>query len=103
MSTVQAGLISPTDLRDSVVRLLEHRFRLGLFDPMANQTYTQGIWNSTDSVHSAAHAQLALEAALQSMVRLVAGGKQKQIFSKKKKQHSVTAVRLFQIQPRIFI
>lgn len=68
LPAVQQGYVPPASLRESAYRVLEHRFRLGLFDPIDQQAYTTGIWNDTASVHSAAHAQLAYEAALQSMV-----------------------------------
>jgi beta-glucosidase len=68
LNAAHDGAVSHDDLFTAAYRHLKHRFRLGLFDPFAGQEYTSGAYNLTASVHSPAHAQLALESALQSMV-----------------------------------
>jgi beta-D-xylosidase 4 len=58
-------------VRDSVRRLLQHRMKLGLFDPIDGQAVTR--LNDPTVIHGPAHVQLAHEAAAQSIVLLQKG------------------------------
>ena len=64
---IDKGLVTEAMLNASVRRLLRPMFQLGLFDPPGNQSYTHYNWSH---VGTAAHQQLALEAAQQSLVLL---------------------------------
>ncbi len=64
---VRDGLIQEGELDVAVKRLFMARFRLGMFDPAADVSYTAIPFSE---VNSAAHAQLALRAARESMVLL---------------------------------
>ena len=55
-------------VRDSVRRLLKHRMKLGLFDPIGDQAVTK--LTDPSAIHGPAHVQLAHEAAAQSIVLL---------------------------------
>jgi beta-glucosidase len=65
---VQQGLIDEKTINLSAERLMEARFRLGMFDPPA----TSGPWKHLPYalVDSSAHRQLALKAARESLVLL---------------------------------
>ena len=67
LPAVKAGLISEADVNVAVRRLLEARFRLGLFDPPERVKYAQIPYAVNEA---AAHAELALEAARKSVVLL---------------------------------
>jgi beta-glucosidase len=60
-------LIQESDLDTSVKRLFMARFRLGMFDPPSQVAYESLPFSEVDSP---AHAQLALQAARESMVLL---------------------------------
>jgi beta-glucosidase len=64
---VAQGLIAEADLDRALARLFEARFRLGLFDPPERVPYAS---IAESEIASAAHRQLALEAALRSIVLL---------------------------------
>ncbi len=64
---VKDGLIAESELDTAVQRLLLARFRLGLFDPPAQVKYEQIPFSEVDS---AAHRELALKTARESMVLL---------------------------------
>jgi beta-glucosidase len=64
---VKAGLLSEADLDRSVSRLMEARFRLGMFDPPSQVKYAQIPYSVNDS---AEHRKLAEEAARKSIVLL---------------------------------
>jgi len=64
---VRNGLIAETDLDRALQRLFEARFRLGMFDPPEMVPYAQIPLSVNDC---AAHRELALEAARQSIVLL---------------------------------
>jgi beta-glucosidase len=64
---VHDGLIQKSDLDTAVKRLFMARFRLGMFDPPAQVAYESTPFTEVDSP---AHAQLALQAARESMVLL---------------------------------
>lgn len=55
-------------VRDSVRRLLKHRMKLGLFDPIDDQMVTK--LTDPSVIHGPAHVQLTHEAAIQSIVLL---------------------------------
>jgi beta-glucosidase len=67
LSAAHAGLIGQTDIDRSLRRLLEVRFRLGMFDPPSMVKYAQIPYSENDS---SAHHQLALDTARKSMVLL---------------------------------
>jgi beta-glucosidase len=64
---VKAGLLSEADLDRSLSRLMEARFRLGMFDPPAQVKYAQIPYSVNDSE---AHRKLAEETARKSIVLL---------------------------------
>jgi beta-glucosidase len=64
---VKQGLISEAEIDRSVKRLLEARFRLGMFDPPEIVPYSRIPFEVNDS---AAHRELALRAARESIVLL---------------------------------
>ncbi len=64
---VHDGLIQEAELDVAVKRGLMARFRLGMFDPFADVAYASIPFTE---LNSAAHAQLALQAARESMVLL---------------------------------
>ena len=66
-AAVDQELIGEEEITLSVVRVMTVRYLLGLFDAPANVPYTN---ISFDTVDSAAHRDLALEAARQSLVLL---------------------------------
>ena len=67
LPAVRAGLVTESEIDQSVRRLLTIRFRLGMFDPPAMVKYAQIPYSVNDS---AAHRQLALETARKSIVLL---------------------------------
>jgi beta-glucosidase len=64
---VKQGLISEAEIDKSVKRLFEARFRLGMFDPPEMVPYSRIPLAANDS---AAHRELALKAARESIVLL---------------------------------
>ena len=64
---VHAGLIQESEIDVPVKRLFTARMKLGLFDPAAKMPYAAVPFSEVDS---AAHRQIALEAARKSMVLL---------------------------------
>ena len=71
LDAVKSGLLPVSRLDAAVKRLLRARFELGLFDPPAEVPYAQTPASANDS---AAHRQLAREAARESMVLLKNNG-----------------------------
>ena len=69
-AAIKDGLVTEQQLDASVRRLLRPMFQLGLFDPPAGQPFTGFNWSH---VGTAAHRQLALEGARQSLVLLQNG------------------------------
>jgi beta-glucosidase len=67
LSAVKQGLITEAELDDSLRRLFLTRFRLGMFDPVADVPWAQIPYSVNQS---AAHDQLARKAAQQSIVLL---------------------------------
>ena len=67
VNAVKQGLISETEIDRALKRLFEARFRLGMFDPPELVPYAKIPFSVNDS---AAHRQLALEAARESIVLL---------------------------------
>jgi beta-glucosidase len=67
VNAVKQGLIAETEIDRAVKRLFEARFRLGMFDPPDMVPYSKIPFSANDS---AAHRQLALEAARESIVLL---------------------------------
>ena len=68
---VKQGLITGQEIDTAVGRLLEARFRLGLFDPPAGVPYAQIPFSENDSPE---HAALALRMARESIVLLKNNG-----------------------------
>jgi beta-glucosidase len=64
---VQKGFISPREIDQALRYLLEIRFRLGLFDPLASVPYAQIPFSENNSPE---HQALALRVARESMVLL---------------------------------
>ena len=64
---VKSGALPVSDIDRSVERLFEARFRLGMFDPPDRVPFSKIPLSENDS---AAHKQLALQAARESMVLL---------------------------------
>ena len=62
------GLVNVTQLAAAARRILKHRFKLGLFNDPTGHPYMTGAYNSSTTVHSPAHAQIAREAAQQGVV-----------------------------------
>jgi len=71
VNAVKQGLISEAEIDDSLRRLLLTRFRLGMFDPVADVPWAQIPYSVNQS---AAHDQLARKAAQQSIVLLKNNG-----------------------------
>jgi beta-glucosidase len=67
VAAVKQGLISEAEIDQALKRLFAARFRLGMFDPPEMVPYAKIPFSENDS---AAHRQLALEAAHESMVLL---------------------------------
>jgi beta-glucosidase len=67
VNAVKQGLISEAEIDRALKRLFEARFRLGMFDPPELVPYAKIPFSVNDS---AAHRQLALEAARESIVLL---------------------------------
>jgi beta-glucosidase len=67
VNAVKQGLISEAEIDRALKRLFEARFRLGMFDPPELVPYAKIPFSENDS---AAHRQLALEAARESIVLL---------------------------------
>jgi beta-glucosidase len=67
LQAVKAGLISESEIDVSLKRLMTARFRLGMFDPPEMVPYAKIPISENDS---AAHRQLALKAARESIVLL---------------------------------
>jgi beta-glucosidase len=66
-SAVRQGLLPENRLNDAVFRVMRVRVRLGEFDPPEQVPYTK---ISPDVINSAAHRELALKAARESIVLL---------------------------------
>lgn len=71
VDAVKQGLITETQIDSALATLLKTRFRLGMFDPKEKNPYNS---ISTDVINSAAHRQLAREAAVKSIVLLKNNG-----------------------------
>ncbi len=71
LGAVKQGLITEAELDDSLRRLFLTRFRLGMFDPVADVPWAQIPYSVNQS---AAHDQLARKAAQQSIVLLKNNG-----------------------------
>ena len=67
LDAVKQGLLSEKDLDIAVKRLFTARMRLGMFDPPDKVLYAQ---TPDSEIDSAAHRELALKAARESMVLL---------------------------------
>ena len=67
VQSVSNGLVSPQEIDTALSRVLESRFRLGMFDPPEKVPYTRIPLTENDS---AAHRQLALDMARESVVLL---------------------------------
>ncbi len=67
VNAVKQGLISEAEIDRAVKRLMEARFRLGMFDPPESVRYADMPASANDSPE---HRALALEAARKSMVLL---------------------------------
>jgi beta-glucosidase len=67
VDAVHQGLIYASEIDNAVRRLLRARFRLGMFDPPSSFAYGQ---IPMSEVNSAAHRQLSLRAARESIVLL---------------------------------
>jgi len=67
VDAVKQGLLSENDLDIAVKRLFTARMRLGMFDPPDKTPYAQ---TPDSEIDSAAHRELALKAARESMVLL---------------------------------
>ncbi len=67
IKAVKSGLISEAEIDTSLKRLMTARFRLGMFDPPEMVAYARIPFSENDS---AAHRELALEAARKSIVLL---------------------------------
>ena len=67
IDAVKQGLISEAEIDVSLKRLLTARFRLGMFDPPEMVRYARIPYSENDS---AAHRELSLKAARESMVLL---------------------------------
>jgi beta-glucosidase len=67
IDAVKQGLLSEKDLDTSLKRLFTARMRLGMFDPPDKVPYAQ---TPESEIDSAAHRQLALQAARESIVLL---------------------------------
>jgi beta-glucosidase len=67
VKAVKQGLVSEAEINTSLKRLFTARFKLGMFDPPEMVPYTKIPFAENDS---AAHRQLSLEAARESLVLL---------------------------------
>lgn len=67
VNAVKQGLISEAEIDDSLRRLFLTRFRLGMFDPVADVPWAQIPYSANQSPE---HDQVALKAAQQSIVLL---------------------------------
>ena len=67
VQAVKDGLISETEIDTAVKRLMTARFKLGMFDPPEMVPYARIPYSENDS---AAHRQLSLQAARESIVLL---------------------------------
>lgn len=67
VNAVKQGLIAESEIDRALKRLFTARFRLGMFDPPEMVPYAQIPFSANDS---AAHRQLSLEAARESIVLL---------------------------------
>jgi len=67
VNAVKDGLINESEIDTSLKRLMTARFKLGMFDPPEMVRYAQIPFSENDS---AAHRELALKAARESMVLL---------------------------------
>jgi beta-glucosidase len=67
VTAVRNGLLTERDIDRALARLLTARFRLGMFDPLAQVPWAQIPYSVVDSD---AHRRLALEAARESIVLL---------------------------------
>jgi beta-glucosidase len=67
IQTVRQGLLKPAELDRALGRILEARFRLGLFDPADRVAYARIAKSENDTPE---HEALALRAARESMVLL---------------------------------
>jgi beta-glucosidase len=83
---VHDGLIQESELDKAVKRLFMARFRLGMFDSPADVAYARIPFSE---VNSPAHAQLALQAARESIVLLKNAGN---VLPLKKSIHTVAVV-----------
>jgi len=73
-AAVAQGLVSEAVVDAAVQRVLVHQFRLGAFDPLESSTNPYDKI-TLEQVGSGAHAELAREAAIQSMCLLKNDGK----------------------------
>src|SRR6185369_16099265 len=67
LEAVKKGLITEKQIDDALASLLATRFKLGMFDPTDKNPYNS---ISPEVINSAAHRQLAKEAATKSIVML---------------------------------
>ncbi|MDQ3818356.1 MAG: glycoside hydrolase family 3 C-terminal domain-containing protein, partial [Acidobacteriota bacterium] len=67
VQAVKSGLISEAEIDTALKRLMTARFRLGMFDPPETVPYSRIPYSENDS---AAHRELALRAARESIVLL---------------------------------
>jgi beta-glucosidase len=68
LAAFSSGLVTTTQLQAAVRRIMSHRFMLGLFDDPRDTIYFGGKYNSSSTIHSREHADLARQAAQQSVV-----------------------------------
>ena len=71
LEAVKKGLITEKQIDDALASLLATRFKLGMFDPTDKNPYNS---ISPEVINSAAHRQLAKEAATKSIVMLKNNG-----------------------------
>ncbi|HEV8512361.1 MAG TPA: glycoside hydrolase family 3 N-terminal domain-containing protein, partial [Cyclobacteriaceae bacterium] len=71
LEAVKKGLITEKQIDDALASLLATRFKLGMFDPADKNPYNS---ISPEVINSAAHRQLAKEAATKSIVMLKNNG-----------------------------
>ena len=67
IDAVQEGYLKESDVNQAVIRLFTARIKLGMFDPPDMVPYTK---INPDELDSAAHRELALKLANESMVLL---------------------------------
>jgi len=70
VAAVEAGYLSEETIDVALVNLAKIQMRLGLFDPKEEQAYFDARRYGIEQIDTPAHQQLALEAALQSIVLL---------------------------------